>query len=133
MTWTALMNFPPEDTIPEPLRGRAFTVVMGAFLGTATDGRDLLRDLLALGPEIDTFATVPPVGLGELAMDPRLPLPYRTGHQLVEALPPEAIDELVAAVDMRPGAPLAIAQLRHMGWGPGPPSVGGRGCGDVTR
>jgi FAD/FMN-containing dehydrogenase len=124
MTWTALMNFPPEDAIPEPLRGRAFTVVMAAFLGTATDGRDLLRDLLALGPEIDTLATVPPVELSKLAMDPPLPLPYRTGHQLVGALPPEAIDEFVAAVDMRPGAPLAIAQLRHMGGALGRPPSG---------
>jgi FAD/FMN-containing dehydrogenase len=124
MTWTALMNFPPEDAIPEPLRGRAFTVVMAAFLGTAADGRDLLRDLLALGPEIDTLETVPPVGLSELAMDPPLPLPYRTGHQLVGALPPEAIDEFVAAVDMRPGAPLAIAQLRHMGGALGRPPSG---------
>jgi FAD/FMN-containing dehydrogenase len=115
MTWTALVQLPPEDTIPAPLRGGAFAVVMGAFLGEAADGRDLLHDLWGLGPEVDTFATVPPVGLGELAMDPPLPLPYRTGHQLVGALPSASLDDFVAAVDMRPGAPLAIAQLRHMG------------------
>jgi FAD/FMN-containing dehydrogenase len=115
MTWAALMNFPPLPEIPEPLRGRAFAVVMGAFLGTAADGRDLLRDLIRLGPQMDTFATVAPVGLSELAMDPPDPLPYRTAHQLVGALPPKALDDFVAAVDMRPGAPLAAAQLRHMG------------------
>jgi hypothetical protein len=75
-TWTALMNLPPLPEIPEPLRGGAFTVVMGAFLGEAADGRDLLRDLIRLGPQIDTFATVAPVGLSELAMDPPFPLPY---------------------------------------------------------
>jgi FAD/FMN-containing dehydrogenase len=115
MTWAALMNLPPLPEIPEPVRGRAFAVVMGAFLGTAADGRNLLRDLLALGPEMDTFATVPPVGLSELAMDPPQPLPYRTAHQLVGALPSATIDDLVAAVDLRPGAPLAAVQLRHMG------------------
>jgi hypothetical protein len=115
MTWAALINLPPLPEIPEPLRGRAFTIVMGAFLGEAADGRDLLRDLLALRPEIDTFATVPPVGLSELAMDPTQPLPYRTAHQLVGSLPSGAIDDFVAAIDLEPGAPLAAAQLRHMG------------------
>ena len=87
---------------------------MSAFVGEAADGRDLLRDLIRLGPQIDTFATVAPVGLSELAMDPPFPLPYRTAHQLVRALPPATIDDFVAAVDTRPGAPLAAVQLRHM-------------------
>ncbi|MGY1761431.1 FAD-binding oxidoreductase [Geodermatophilus sp. SYSU D00779] len=114
-TWAALVQFAPLPEIPDLLRGRAFTVVMGAFLGAAADGRDLLGDLVSLGPQIDTFATVPPVGLSELAMDPPDPLPYRTAHQLVGALPSSSLDDFVAAVDMRPGASLAIAQLRHMG------------------
>jgi FAD binding domain len=115
MTWASLMQFPPLPAIPGPLRGRASAVVMGAFLGTAADGYDLLHDLVALRPEMDTFASVQPVGLSELALDPPDPLPYRSTHQLVGELPAKAIDDFVAAVDMRPGAPLAIAQLRHMG------------------
>jgi hypothetical protein len=29
-TWTALLRFPDDEAIPEPLRGGAFAVVMGA-------------------------------------------------------------------------------------------------------
>ena len=38
-----------------------------------------------------------PIGLAELAMDPRDPLPYRLGHALVDALPAAAMDELASS------------------------------------
>jgi FAD/FMN-containing dehydrogenase len=128
MTWAALMQFPPLPFVPEHLRGRAFAVVLGAFLGDAAHGRDLLHELVALDAEIDTFAVVPPVGLSELAMDPPQPLPYASAHALLSALPSAAIDDLVATVDMHPGAPLVLVQLRHMGGALArrPPGAGAR-------
>jgi FAD/FMN-containing dehydrogenase len=115
MTWTALMQFPPLPFVPDHLQGRAFAVVLGAFLGAEDDGRDLLRSIRGLGADVDTFATVPPVSLAELAMDPPDPLPYRSAHAITAPLPASAIEELVQAADMRPGAPLAMVQLRHLG------------------
>ena len=86
---------------------------MAAFLGTEADGRELLRPLRALRPEIDTFAMQPPVGLSDLAMDPREPLPFRSAHALIDELPAAAIED-VARIS-GPGSSLALVQLRHMG------------------
>ena len=60
---------------------------MAAFLGSEADGRSLLGPLHRLGASRDTFASVPPVVLGDLAMDPLDPLPFHIGHQLLDALP----------------------------------------------
>jgi FAD/FMN-containing dehydrogenase len=78
MTWAALMQFPPLPFVPGHLQGRGFAVVLGAFLGDEDEGRDLLGGIRRLEAEIDTFATLAPVGLAELAMDPPEPLPYRS-------------------------------------------------------
>jgi FAD/FMN-containing dehydrogenase len=115
MTWASLLQFPDLPIVPAPFRGRSFTVLMAAFLGDEAEGRELLRPLETLGPELDTFAVVPPIGLADLAMDPPDPLPFVTGHRLLVDLPPVAIDDLLEAVGPRSGSALAMVQLRHMG------------------
>ena len=117
MTWANLLHFPPLPELPEQFRGGSFAVVMGAFLGEEPEGRDLLRRLRDLGPAIDTFAMVPPIELGELAMDPPDPLPITSGHALLEELPASLIDELlaIAGPDSDSGTSLTMFQLRHMG------------------
>jgi hypothetical protein len=112
MSWANILHFPPLPEIPEPVRGRSFTVVMAAFLGNETDGRQLLQPLRTLGPQMDTFATQPPVGLSELAMDPPDPLPYRTTHALLDELPATLIDDMTAIAG--PNSALTMLQLRHM-------------------
>jgi FAD/FMN-containing dehydrogenase len=117
MTWASVMHFPPLPDIPEFARGRSFAVVMGAYLGDEAEGRALLRPIRELGPQRDTFAMVPPVVLGDLAMDPTDPVPFRLTHDLVDRLPAEAIDELIAKVgpESGRGPTVTILQLRHMG------------------
>jgi FAD/FMN-containing dehydrogenase len=117
MSWASLLHFPPLPDIPAFARGRSYAVVMAAFLGSESDGRSLLAPLRDLGPERDTFASVPPVVLGDLAMDPLDPVPGHSGHALLEALPPEAIDAVIAAVgpESGRGPALTMLQFRHMG------------------
>ena len=55
----------------------------------------------------------PPAALGELAMDPRDPLPYRFRHALIDELPGAAIDDIAGIAG--PGTSLAVVQFRHMG------------------
>lgn len=112
-SWTSIMHFPPDPALPEPIRGRSFVVAKAAFLGSEADGRELLRPLRALGPATDTFALQPPAALGDLAMDPREPLPYRFGHSLIDELPAAAISEIAQIGG--PASSLAIIQFRHMG------------------
>jgi len=96
-TWASIFHFPPDPALPEPLRGRSWVVVKAAFLGSGREARSLLRPLLDLGPGIDTLAMRAPVALGDLAMDPADPLPYRFRHALVDELPAAAIDEIAEA------------------------------------
>ena len=117
MTWANILHFPPLPEVPEPFRGASFVIVMGAYLGEEADGRNLLRQIRDLGPELDTFAMVPPIELGELAMDPPDPLPATSGHELLKELPASLIDEFlsIAGPDSDSGASLTLFNLRHMG------------------
>jgi FAD/FMN-containing dehydrogenase len=110
-----ILRFPPLPMIPEPLRGQDVVVVEAAYLGGEADGAELLAPLRELGPAMDTFAMVPPVGLSELHMDPPDPLPYTTDHLLLGELPASAIDDFVAAAGPASGSPLVSVELRHTG------------------
>jgi FAD/FMN-containing dehydrogenase len=112
-SWAVALHFPPAPDLPEPLRGRSYVIVMAAHLGTEDHGRELLAPLRALGPELDTFAMVPPVALAELAMDPTAPLPYRSATALLDELPAKTIDELTSIAGA--GSSLTMLQLRHAG------------------
>jgi FAD/FMN-containing dehydrogenase len=115
MSWASLLQFPDAPFVPEPVRGGSFTVVYGAFLGGETDGRALLRPVRELGPAMDTFAMVAPAALGEMAMDPPDPLPFRITAALLDDLPHDGVDELVAAVGPGSGSRLAMVELRQLG------------------
>lgn len=115
MTWASLWQFPDLPQVPEHVRGGSFAILMGAFLGTETDGQELLRPVRELGPAMDTFAPGPPGVLGSLAIEDWLePLPFLSTHQLLGEFPASAIDDLVAA-GAQPGSPLGLLQLRHLG------------------
>ena len=117
MTWAYMLHFPPIPDVPAFARGRSFAIVMGAFLGSAAEGENLLRPVRELGPERDSFAMVPPVVLGDQAMDPLDPLPGRSGHDLVDELPAEALDGVLAAVGPGSGRGelLTMLHFRQMG------------------
>jgi hypothetical protein len=112
-SWAVVLHFPPLPEVPEPFRGASYVIVMAAHLGGEEQGRELLAPLRELGPEMDTFAMVPPSALAELAMDPADPLPYRSSTALIDELPEKAIEELsnIAGSD----SPLTMLQLRHGG------------------
>jgi hypothetical protein len=57
-----ILRLPSLPEIPEFMRGRAWAMVEAACLGGAVVGADLIRPLRALGPELDTFATIPAPG-----------------------------------------------------------------------
>ena len=110
-----VLSFPPLDIIPEIVRGQSFAIIEAAYLGDEAEGAELMRPIRELGPVMDTFAVVPPVGLAELHMDPREPIAGITGHQLVGDLPAKAIDDMLDAAAIEPGSALAMLELRHTG------------------
>ena len=110
-----LLQFPPLDLIPEHFRGRSFALVEAAYLGTESEGAELLRPLRDLGPDIDTFAVVPPAALTDLHMDPPEPVPYAGEDNMLGELPPQAIDALLEVAGPDSGSSLLSVELRHLG------------------
>jgi FAD/FMN-containing dehydrogenase len=110
----SLLQLPDLEVIPEIVRGKSFARVEGIYLGSEADGVELLEPLRKLGPEMDTFAMVPPVGLAHLHMDPIGPVPYLSAHALVGHLAPADVDEYLSVAGPGSGSPLSI-ELRHMG------------------
>jgi FAD/FMN-containing dehydrogenase len=114
-TWARILQVPPLPDIPEPVRGRQLVVVECAYLGAEEAGSELLRPLRDLGPELDTFAAVPPAALGHLHMDPEDPVPFAMSGQLLDELPAAAIDNIVEAAGPDSGSPLLSLELRLLG------------------
>jgi hypothetical protein len=114
-TWARILQVPPLPVIPEPVRGRQLVVVEAAYLGPEEPGCGLLQPLRDLGPELDTFAVVPPAVLGQLHMDPEDPVPFAGSSQLLDELPPAAIDAIVEAAGPGSGSRLQSLELRQLG------------------
>jgi FAD/FMN-containing dehydrogenase len=110
-----LLQIPPFPEIPEPLRGNAFAVVEAVCLLDEAAGAELLAPLRALGPAIDTFASMPPAGIAELHMDPADPAPAITRHHLLGELSAQDVEAFVAAAGPGSGSPLVSVEVRHLG------------------
>jgi hypothetical protein len=109
-----LLNLPPLEQIPEPLRGRSFVLVEAAWLGDEAGGSELLAPLRELGPEMDTFAMIPPPGLAALHMDPPEPVPGAGDGMSLTDFPAEAVHALVGATGPGTQSPLLSIEVRHL-------------------
>jgi FAD/FMN-containing dehydrogenase len=115
-TSARIMQIPPIPEIPEFLRGRSLVVIDGAYIGDEATGAEVLKPLRDLGPEMDTFAMIPPVALSRIHMDPEGPTPALGGaSMLLSELPEEAIDAFLAAAGPGSNSALLMAEIRHLG------------------
>jgi hypothetical protein len=64
---------------------------------------------------MDTFAAVPPAALGHLHMDPEDPVPFAMSGQLLDDLPPAAVDGIVEAAGPGSGTSLLSLEVRMLG------------------
>jgi hypothetical protein len=106
-----ILRFPPLPDLPPFLSGRSWVVVEAACQLDASEADALLEPLRALGPEIDTFATIPATGLSLLHMDP----PGKGDGMLLTDLPAEAIRSFVRVAGTESRSPLLSVELRHLG------------------
>src|SRR3954447_4467935 len=109
-----LLLVPPLPGIPEPLRGRRLVVVEAAMIMDEERASKLLKPLRKLGPEMDTFATIPATGLQELHMDPPNPVPGKGDHMLLRDLTPAGIEKVVAVAGAKSTSPLLSVEFRHL-------------------
>jgi hypothetical protein len=110
-----VVQVPPLPEIPEIIRGKSFAIVQAAYLGNERDGAELIRPLAELGPEMNTFAMVPPSALGYLAMDPDSPLPYAGSSRMISQVSAAGIDAFVETAGPGSGSTLANVELRLLG------------------
>jgi FAD/FMN-containing dehydrogenase len=114
-TLARILQVPPLPNIPEPVRGRQLVVIEAAYLGAEGPAGELLRPLRDLRPELDTLAAVPPAALGQLHMDPEDPVPYAGNGQMLDELPPAAVDAITEAAGPGSSSPLLSLELRQLG------------------
>lgn len=105
-----VMRFADRDDVPEMVRGRSYTVIEAAHLGTDGEPLEPLRDLR---PELDTCSLVPPSALGHLHMESEHPEARLADDGLVGELPAAAIDDLLAVAGPSSQSPLTTVELRH--------------------
>jgi hypothetical protein len=120
-----LLQLPPIPDIPEPLRGRSFVAVQAFYLGSEAEGAELVATIRALGPEIDTVATMPAAALQHVHMDPEHPVPGLGDGMLLDDLPAAGIDSLIAAAGPGSGSPLLSVEVRQLGGALATPAAGG--------
>jgi FAD/FMN-containing dehydrogenase len=114
-TSARIMQFPPMEELPPFLRGRGVVLIDGAILEEAERAAEILAPLRALGPEMDTFEDIPPVGLSRIHMDPEQPMPGISDSMMLDGLDAATVDRLVDATGPGSGSPLLMVELRHLG------------------
>jgi FAD/FMN-containing dehydrogenase len=109
-----ILRIPPLPTVPDQLRGRAVAMVEAAYAGDQGTGAELIAPLRELGPEIDTFATIPAPALSQLHMDPTEPMPAVGDGTLLTDFPAAAADALVGLAGADANTALISIEVRHL-------------------
>ncbi|MGZ4277565.1 MAG: hypothetical protein ACXVFK_12705, partial [Solirubrobacteraceae bacterium] len=86
-------------------------------LGEPEQADALLAPLRALDPVNDTVQRIPTTALSHMHMDPEHPVPGTGDGMLLQALPPEAVDELIRTGGAGSSSPLLSLELRQLGGG----------------
>ena len=111
-----ILHLPDMEEIPEMVRGKSFVTVEVVYAGPEAEGAQLIAPLRELGPLMDTFATVPPVALSRLHMDPEGAVPaFLSDHLILDDGLGDATIDAFAEVAGVPGTGLLMYELRHVG------------------
>ncbi|MET0416066.1 MAG: FAD-binding oxidoreductase [Actinoplanes sp.] len=115
-TSVALLQLPPLPGVPEPLAGRFTVAVRFVWTGEAADGAAVLAPMrAAAAPLIDAVQTIPYAAIGMVHADPVDPMPVHEDTDLLQSLPAEAVDALLAVAGPAAGSPQVIVELRQLG------------------
>jgi FAD binding domain len=109
-----LLQLPPLEEIPEPVRGKSFVIVEAIHCGEPAVANELLAPLRALDPVMDTLRPTPIPELGALHMDPDHPVPAVGDGLMLESLPVEAVNELARVTGPDSRSPLLSVEVRHL-------------------
>ncbi|WP_420120466.1 FAD-binding oxidoreductase [Nakamurella sp.] len=115
-TSIALLRLPPDPSLPPPLQGRFVVHLRFAHLGTPAEAAELLAPMRDIAPVLaDTVGDLPYPAIDAVHMDPTTPLPAYDHGVGLTALPPEAVDALVAVAGAESGSGVTMVELRLLG------------------
>jgi hypothetical protein len=117
---------PPIPDVPEPIRDKPLLTLGAACIGSQEEGERTIAPLREIGePIMDSFEQMPPAGLARIHMDPEPPVPAMGHHELLAALPDEAIEAFVGVAGPEAGSQLLLAEFRQLGGALGRPAEHG--------
>jgi FAD/FMN-containing dehydrogenase len=124
----AVVNYPPFEEVPAPVRGRSFAVVRGCWCGPVEEGAALFDQWRSWrSPELDLVRPMPFAEMAEISQDPVDPVPALVGTESLVELTPAASRTLIEHTLPAGGPPaLMFSEVRHGG---GALRAQGRGAG----
>jgi FAD/FMN-containing dehydrogenase len=115
-TSLALLNFPPLEELPEPLRGRYVVMLRFAHNGGDAEGAELLAPMLEAGEVLLSGVTAMPYTHADaIHQDPTDPMPVWEKGVLLRELSAKAIEALLTAAGPQSNTLLTMVELRLMG------------------
>jgi hypothetical protein len=110
-----LFQAPDLPWLPAEVRGRKLVVIDAVVLAGSDAAARVLAPLRALRAEIDTFRECSAASVAHLQVDPIEPTAVYANSVLVDALPDQAVDALVATAGPGSGSDLLFVELRQLG------------------
>lgn len=115
-TSVALMNLPPFEHLPEPIRGKYVAMLRFAHNGGEAEGAELLAPMLDAGEVLLSGVGPMPYSQSDLIhQDPTDPLPVWERGGLLRELSAEAVEALLAVAGPETNPFLTMVELRLMG------------------
>lgn len=112
----AIVRLPAMPGVPEPLAGRVAVAVRFAWVGDPDEGQRVLAPMQAAGRIVfGGVGVMPYAAVGSIHNDPVDPMPTYETSTLLQALPAEAVDTIVALAGPDAACPQIIVELRHLG------------------
>lgn len=122
-TSVALLRLPPIDEVPPPLRGVVSLAVRFGFTGSPEEGEALVAPIRRVAaPVLDSVGPMSYAAVDGIHMDPPEPLPAVTRGGLLDSMPSELVDTLLAVAGPAVDVPLVAAEVRLMGGALGRPA-----------
>jgi hypothetical protein len=115
-TSVALIDFPPFDGVPEPMRGRRLLNVRFGYPGSSEDGARLAAPLRTAAPVyLDFLGELPASQAARIHNDPPMPGPSWVSGMLLTPIDQGFVGALLAHVGAGTPSPFRVVEVRHIG------------------
>jgi len=110
-----IMNMPPMDEVPAPIRGKNLVVIDGVATDQA-DGQALVAQLEGIGePVLSQWGPMPSPAVARLHGDPEEPVPAIGGGALIDDVDDEIVSTIEEIAGAQSGCSLLAVELRQLG------------------